>query len=189
MPGEHARSDSQPIWISAETLSKSGPDDSCTLACFQTGSVWLKPNSQLTPNSQPEPDQIWAAFAQYGIEDCNQVWKWETGSRPVAFWQNQAWQFLHTGLLLDRMQSLARSDLGQFYKIWSRSSLEEWNQIRCRKLDPAYTILPDYSSIWPYQVGSSLFTGCFAMRSSHSSGYGAVPSCLFLAVWWRGVQW
>ena len=32
------------------------------------------------------------------VEECNRVWKWETGSRPIAFCHNGAWWCLHTGL-------------------------------------------------------------------------------------------
>ena len=48
-----------PIGIGSAALARSGPDDSCTPACFRTGSVWPK------PNRQPEPDRIHAGFAQY----------------------------------------------------------------------------------------------------------------------------
>ena len=43
VPSKHAGSDSHPVRIGWEALARSGPDDSCTLACFRTGSVWLKP--------------------------------------------------------------------------------------------------------------------------------------------------
>ena len=33
-----------PIQIGSEALARSGLDDSCTPACFQTGSIWLKPD-------------------------------------------------------------------------------------------------------------------------------------------------
>ena len=60
-----------PIWISLEVLARSRPDDSCTPACFQTGSVWPK------LDSQPEPDWIQAGFAQY---DPGCLWKNATKS-------------------------------------------------------------------------------------------------------------
>ena len=41
----YAGSDSYPVRIGWETLARSGPDDFCTLACFGTGSVWLKPDT------------------------------------------------------------------------------------------------------------------------------------------------
>ena len=37
------------------------------------------------------------------MEECNWVWKRETGSRPVVFCQNWAWWFLYIGLLPDQI--------------------------------------------------------------------------------------
>ena len=50
---KHAGSDPHPIWIGLEVLAQSGPDDSCTLTCFRTGSLWPKPDivSQNTTES------------------------------------------------------------------------------------------------------------------------------------------
>ena len=36
---------SHPIRIGSEVFARSGPDDSCTLACFRAGSVWPKPDT------------------------------------------------------------------------------------------------------------------------------------------------
>ena len=44
-PCKHTWSNSHPIWISSEFLARNGLDDSCTLACFQTRSVGLKPGT------------------------------------------------------------------------------------------------------------------------------------------------
>ena len=52
-----------PIRIGAEVLARSRPGNSCTLACFWTGSIW---------HSQPEPNWIQAGFAQY---DQGCLWK------------------------------------------------------------------------------------------------------------------
>ena len=46
LPSKHAGSDSHPVRISSEVFVRSGPDDSCTPACFRIGSVWSKPHSQ-----------------------------------------------------------------------------------------------------------------------------------------------
>ena len=50
-PGKHAGSYSHLVWISWEALARSGPDDSCTLACFQTGSVRPKPDTIRTKSN------------------------------------------------------------------------------------------------------------------------------------------
>ena len=34
-----------PVWIGWKALASSGPDDSCTLDCIRTGSVWPKPGT------------------------------------------------------------------------------------------------------------------------------------------------
>ena len=44
-PSKCAGSDSHLVQIGWEAEARSGPDDSCTLACFQTGSVWPKPDT------------------------------------------------------------------------------------------------------------------------------------------------
>ena len=58
-PSKHAGSDSHLFRIGWEALARSGPDDSCALACFRTRSVWPK------PDSQPELNRIRAGIAQY----------------------------------------------------------------------------------------------------------------------------
>ena len=89
-----------------------------------------------TWHSQPETDQIQAGFAQY--HDPVHLWKntndWQQAgcilpelgpmiiahqlaSRPDIFGQNLTWP--------------SRLDPGQFCTIWSRLSLEEWNQTVC----------------------------------------------------------
>ena len=45
IPGKHAGSSSHPVRISLEALAKTGPSDSCTLACFRMGSIWTKPET------------------------------------------------------------------------------------------------------------------------------------------------
>ena len=83
-PSKHARSNLHPLCIGLEVLARSRPDYSCTLSlvCFQTRSVWLK------PDSQPEPNWIQAGFAHYN-PDC--LWKniseSESGKLVVG-WKN-----------------------------------------------------------------------------------------------------
>ena len=45
IPTKHAEYNLHPIRIGSEALAGSGLDDSCTPACFQTGSVSLKPDT------------------------------------------------------------------------------------------------------------------------------------------------
>ena len=73
-----------PIRMGTEKLAGSGPDDSCTSACFGTGPGWSK------PDSRPEPNRIRAGFAQY---DPGPLWKNATESQSrklVADWLNSA---------------------------------------------------------------------------------------------------
>ena len=89
-----------PIQISSGALARSRSDSSCTPVCFRTRSFWPK------PDSQPEPNWFQAGFAQYRRKLPSgrklpslkvENWLWAQTS-----W-NQAWQFLHTGLLPDQM--------------------------------------------------------------------------------------
>ena len=61
----------------------SWPDDSCTLACLRTGSIWPKPD---TITTRTKLDQGWFCTILSGmsVEERNRVWKWETGSGSVA---------------------------------------------------------------------------------------------------------
>ena len=59
LPSKHAGPDSHPVRIGWEAF-RSGPDDSCTMACFRTESVLAK-----TRHNQPELNRIRAGFAQY----------------------------------------------------------------------------------------------------------------------------
>ena len=71
LPSKHAGSDSHLIRISLKVLARSGLDDSSTPACFRTGSLQPK------PDSQPEPNQIRSGVAQY---DLGRLWKNATES-------------------------------------------------------------------------------------------------------------
>ena len=45
LPSKHAGFDLHLVRIGWKALARSGPDDSCTLACFRAGSVWPKPDT------------------------------------------------------------------------------------------------------------------------------------------------
>ena len=72
-----------PIRIGSETLARTGPDDSCTPACFWAGPVWPK------PNSQPEPNRIRAGFAQY---DPGRLWQNATESERGKLVAGRLWK-------------------------------------------------------------------------------------------------
>ena len=87
------------------------------------------------------------------MEECNWVWKLETGSGLVVCCQKSGWMILAYwlasrpdvfGQILTRP---SRSDLGQFCTIWSMSSLKKQNWIGCGELDQAYTTQPDSGCI------------------------------------------
>ena len=101
-PSKHAGSDSHPARIGWEALARSGPDDSCTLACFRAGFVW------------PEPDTISQNSIGPGLvlhnsirdvcgrtEPSLKVAKLVAGRLRPA--RNLARWFLHTSLLPDQM--------------------------------------------------------------------------------------
>ena len=60
-PSKHVGPNTHPIQIGLEALARNGSDDSSTPTCFQTGSIWPK------PDSQPERNWIQASFAQYEL--------------------------------------------------------------------------------------------------------------------------
>ena len=80
-PSKDATSDSHLIWIGSEALARSRPNDSCTLACFWTRSVW--PN--LTRQSCSDPGWFCTIWSELSVEECSHVWKWETCSGPSAW--------------------------------------------------------------------------------------------------------
>ena len=169
-----------PIQNCSEALARSGPDDSCTLACFQIGSVWPKPDTvcQNPIGSGPVLHNIiWAVCT---VEECNWVWKWETGSRPVAFCKKLGLMILAHQLASEQdafAQYLTRSsrldpDPDQFCTIWFWPSLEKWNwigiwmwEVRSSIYDPAWFWLHagcnGHNWPWPkyFWIRSGLFIG------------------------------
>ena len=106
-------------------------------------------------NCQPEANWIRAGFVQQ-ILGC--LWKNATepeSEKLVPGWlhsaRNQAWGFLHTSLLQDKMHLLktwpSHPDWTRIsfahYRLWSSPSLEKWNQTECSKSDTAWIILSD----------------------------------------------
>ena len=95
LPCKHARSNPHPS-ISLEALARSGPDDSCTLACFQTGSVWAKPD---TARTQLDPGWFCTVWSRPATE-CERG-NLEAGQLHSA--RNGAQWFFHFSLLLDKV--------------------------------------------------------------------------------------
>ena len=108
-------------------------------------------SQNLTQSARTKSDPAWFCKirSRLFVEEHNRVWKWETGSRLVAFCQKLGLMVLAHRLAsgLDafgqNLTRLSRSDPGRFCTIWSRPSLENQNRIWWGKLDPAYTIWPD----------------------------------------------
>ena len=82
----------------------------------------------------------------------NQVWKWETGSGLVALYQKQGLMILAHRLVSgsdvfgQNLTKPSRSDLGRFFTVWSRPSLEKRNWIRIQMQEvwsSIYMILSD----------------------------------------------
>ena len=59
---KHARSDPQLIQIDSEASARSGPCNSCPLACFWTQSIWPKPDT--TTVSMPDLICNWSGSTQ-----------------------------------------------------------------------------------------------------------------------------
>ena len=95
LPCKHARSDPHPS-VSLEALARSGPDDSCTLACLQTGSVWAKPD---TAGTQLDPGWFCTVWSRPATE-CERG-NLEAGRLHSA--RNGAQWFFHFSLLPDKV--------------------------------------------------------------------------------------
>ena len=132
-----------------------------------------------TRHIQPEPNQIWAGFAQC---DLGHLSKNAAESESGKHWWQASSVLPELGPLIlahqlasepdvfgHRLTRSSRSDLGWFCTIWSRSSLKEQNQIGCENLDPVYNAawfwlqagLNGHNGPWPkhFQTGSSMFAG------------------------------
>ena len=85
------------------------------------------------------------------VEECNQVWKWETGSGLVAFCQNPGPMVLAHRLASrpdafgQNLTRPSRSDPGRFCTVWPIPSLETTELKRMREVGSGiYTIRPDF---------------------------------------------
>ena len=91
-PSKHAGSDSHPHW-------KHWPEQAWGF--LHTGlllnRICLAQNLTQWARTKPDPRQILCNKIPPSVEECNWAWTWETDSRLVAFCQNQARCFLHTG--------------------------------------------------------------------------------------------
>ena len=65
LASKHAGSNPHLIWIGWEALARSRLDDSCTLACFWTGSIWPKPDT-LSQN-QIGSGSAWKHWPEVGL--------------------------------------------------------------------------------------------------------------------------
>ena len=143
-PSKHAGSDLHPIWIGSEALARSRPDDSCNNKNWLASR--LDPFGQnLTQSARTKLNPAWfcTVWSRPSVEEHNWIWNWEPGGRLVAFCQQQGlinfahWLASGPDAFGQNLIRPSRSDLGLFCTIWSKPSLEKWNQIRYRKLDPA----------------------------------------------------
>ena len=138
----------------------SGPDDSCTPACFRTGSVWPKPDT-ISQN------EIGSGLVLYNViqDVCGRMQL----SLKMGNWQRAGCVLPGTGLddsckpacfrpdkLGQTLTRTSRSDPGQFCTAWLMPSLEKWNREGCWRLDPACTIPPDSG----YMLAVMAITGC-----------------------------
>ena len=86
------------------------------------------PNLTLSPRSKSDLGWFCTIWSGMSVEECNWVWKWETGSRPVTPCQKPG-PMIPAHQLASRPyafgQTLTRptiSDLGQFCTVWSMPS-------------------------------------------------------------------
>ena len=105
----------------------------------------------LTQSARTKSDPGWFCTILSGtsVDERNWVWKWETGSGPVAYCQKPG-QMIPAHQLASRPdafgQTLTRpswSDPGRFYTIHAFFGKKRRGWNGCGKLNPAYTIRPD----------------------------------------------
>ena len=103
-------------------------------------------NQTQSAKTKSDPGWFCTILSGMPVEERNRVWKWETGSGPVASCRKP-------GLMIPSHQLASRpdvfgqtltrpsrSDPGQFCTVWYIPSLEKQNWNRCRKSNQAYTI-------------------------------------------------
>ena len=130
----------------------------------------------LTQSPRTELDLGWfhTVWSWTSVEEHNRVWKWETGSGPVASYQKPDllvpahWLAFRPDAFGQTLTRSSRSDAGQFCTIWTMPSLEKRNWIGCRKSDQAHTTWPDCGCT----LAVSALTGCI----QNASGWD--PACL-----------
>ena len=83
----------------------SGTDDSCTPACFRTGSIWPKPD---TARTKSDPCWFCTILSGTSVEKQNRVWKWETGSGPVVSCQKPG-QMIPAHQLASRLEAFGQN--------------------------------------------------------------------------------
>ena len=135
----------------------------------------------LTQSARTKSDPGWfgTVLSRTSVEERNRVWKWETGSGPVASCQKPG-QMIPAHRLAARPDAFgqiltrpSRSDPCLFCTIWSMPSLEKRNWNGCRKSDPAYTIRPD----------SGCTLAVMATTGRNQTVSGSDPACLPGTVW------
>ena len=164
------------IWFTSDQLQLRSISQKRAGWFLHTGLLPDRIRLAKTWRSQPEPNRIQAGFAQY---DSGHLWKNATESESGKNWQWASGILPELGAMILahwlasgpdalgwNLTRPSRSDPGRFCTIWSRPSLEEQNQIRCRELDPA--------QFWLHagHIGHDwLDPKCFGIRSGMFTGH------------------
>ena len=165
-----------PICIRSRLAGKHWPEAGRMIPAHWLASGPDPFGQNLTLSARTKSDLGWFCTILSGmsVEERNRVWKWETGSGPVASCQKPgpmipahqlaSWPDVF-GQTLTRP---SRSNPGQFCAIWFVPSLEKRNRNRCRKLDLAYTMRPD----------SGCTLAITAVTGWNQNASGLAPACL-----------
>ena len=147
-----------PIRIRSGSTRKHWPEAGLMILAHRLASGPDPFGQNLTQSARTKSDPCWLCTVLSGtsVEERNRVWKWKTGSGPVASCQTRAGWFLHTSLLPDQIR---------LAKPWPGHS----DQIRvgCGKSDLAYTI-------WAH-FGCTL---AVMTTTGNQNASGSDPACL-----------
>ena len=104
-PRKHAGSNSHLIWVGSEVGLMILPEVGLMILTYWLASGPDPFGQNLMQSARTKLDPCWSCttWLRLSVEECIQVWRWETGRGPVAFIQNLATWFLDTDLLLDQI--------------------------------------------------------------------------------------
>ena len=173
------------IHIQSGSAGKHRPEASWMILAHRlaSGPDLFGKNPPQSTRTKLDPGWFCTVLSRTSVEERNQVWKWETGSRLVASCQKPEpmipahWLPSRPDVFCQALTRLSRLDLSWFSAIWSMPSVEKWNLNGCGKSDLAYTIWAD----------SGCTLAVMAIIGCNQNTSGSDPACLLGRLGWAEV--